>query len=117
MELARLMFPFGLFQILIHKVDCPEETVFRHLVRRKNLNHPVHHFSSQPCRNIVLAEEHPRSVQGLEYSVEDILRVVLGDLLGYLLFEFRAEGCEGKGLLNDHRAPVGVCVVLSGCSP
>lgn len=106
------MFPFGLFQILIHEVDCPEETVLRHLIRRKNLNHPVHHFSSQPCRYIVLAEEHSRSVQGLKYSVKDILRVVLGDLLGYLLFEFRAKGCEGKGLLNDHREPVRVGVVL-----
>lgn len=56
MQIRNLQFLLTIFEELVHISHTSKETLFAHLVGRKDFNHPINHFGSEVWSNLMLFE-------------------------------------------------------------
>ena len=96
-QVLQLLLLGSRLEVGVHHVHASEEGLFRHLVRRQHLDHPVHHLRSKRRCDPVLRKVPLQTLALADQVVQDIGGVVVGDQLRIGGLEFSRQIHLGRG--------------------
>ena len=89
MQIFSLKFIFAFPKIRIHNINTFKEGLLTHLIRRKHLNHPIHHLRPQRRSNLMIQQNilASTSIGRITHEGEQFIEIIFNNLISVLLLE------------------------------